>query len=214
MYASEVDGRKLTFFVSGKLWGRSLVMRDKETRSDWSHILGQAMAGKMKGKSLTILPATMTTWQDWLEQHPHTTVAMLRPTANTFNVDMLESTEDFCMGLVHNGEARHWRFDLLAKPGVVNDRLGDLDLVVYYDKTNSSAHVWNSRSQQQALTFEHQPQGIVDTQTESTWDLRKGLATAGELKGTRLKATTAIVSFSGAWQRFHPDTTGWEPSSK
>ena len=60
MYASQVESRKLTFSVSGMLWNRSLVMLDQETKSLWSHILGQAMRGPLKGTRLEVIPSTMT----------------------------------------------------------------------------------------------------------------------------------------------------------
>ena len=55
VYASEVGGKKLTFQVSGKLWNRSLVMRDLETGSLWSHILGECMEGELMGKKLELI---------------------------------------------------------------------------------------------------------------------------------------------------------------
>ena len=211
MYASSVDDQKLTFFVSGQLWGRSLVMEDQETNSLWSHILGKSMAGPLQGKPLKIIPAKMTTWQAWLHEHPQTTVTMLQPTARMFTKDMLHRTEEFCMGLVRNGKSRHWRFDRLEKVSVVNDNLDALALVVHYDQDTASASVWERRIDQGLLTFEKTPSAIQDDLTQSTWDLTRGLATSGPLKGTRLKPTSAIVSFCHAWLRFHPDTTRWEP---
>ena len=186
-------------------------MSDQETGSQWSHILGRAMAGKLQGKSLTLLPAKMTTWQDWKEQHPQTTVTMLKPTAQTFTKDMLERGEAFCLGLVHQGKARYWRFDSLAEVGIVNDQWMDLELVAYFDPQHATAVLWNRATPQGTLTFESTHVGIVDQQTKSTWDLRRGLAIAGELKGQRLTATRAILSFCNAWTRFHPQTTRWEP---
>ena len=186
-------------------------MGDKETGSEWSHILGKAMAGPLKGKSLKILPAKMTTWEAWGDEHPDTTVAMLPPTHHMFTKAMLHQSEDFCMGLVRSGKSRHWRFDLLETTPLVNDELDDLPLVVYFDKEDSAATVWNRKTANGTLTFEKNVDGVVDEETQSTWDLTKGIATEGPLEGTRLRATTAIVSFSHAWLRFHPDTTRWEP---
>ncbi len=208
MYASEVEGQRLTFFVSGKLWGGSLVMGDKETGSEWSHILGKCMAGKLNGKSLTILPATMTTWKAWREQHPETTATMIKPTAERFTKEFLKKPEDYCLALVHQGEARYWRFDLLTSSGVVNDRMGDLDLVVYFDEESKSAGAWQTQEQR---TFQRKDGAVVDRETNSIWDLKRGLATDGKLKGTRLRAVSAIVSFTNAWKRFHKRTTMWEP---
>ena len=49
MYARTVEERELTLQVSGMLWQRSLVMRDLETGTLWSHLMGKAMEGELKG---------------------------------------------------------------------------------------------------------------------------------------------------------------------
>ncbi len=81
MYVREHSGsgkdeqaETLTLAVSGKLWNRSLVMVDTETESLWSHLLGKAMEGELKGTVLETLPATMVSWQSWKADHPATTV--------------------------------------------------------------------------------------------------------------------------------------------
>lgn len=210
MYASEVEGQKLTFFVSGKLWGRSLVMGDKETGSDWSHILGQCMAGKMKDKKLQILPGKVTTWSAWLEEFPGTTATMIEPTARSFTKEYMKDPADFCMALVHGADSRYWRFDLLAKlGGPLNDHLGEVQVVAYLDEAEKTGHVWNRSVDGRSLEFTKVESKIIDKQTQSEWDLTKGLATNGPLEGKRLKAVQAIVSFTDAWKRFHPETTAW-----
>jgi hypothetical protein len=41
------------------LWNRSLEMRNVETGSLWSHILGEAMQGDLKGTTLQPLPTEL-----------------------------------------------------------------------------------------------------------------------------------------------------------
>ena len=133
---------------------------------------------------------------------------MIKPTAKRFTKEFLDVPKEYCLGLVHQGESRYWRFDLLESVGVVNDRLGDLDLVVYFDGENQAGSAWRTAEHQ--LTFENSENGIADRETNSTWDLKRGLATGGELKGIRLEAVPAIISFTHAWTRFHEDTTMWQ----
>ncbi len=211
MYASQVGEQQLTFFVSGKLWGHSLVMGDQETGGSWSHILGQCMEGKLKGERLTILPASITTWSAWAELHPSTTATMLKPTALEFDKHYLSQSKRFCLGLVHKGKSRSWRFDRLQQHDApVNDSLADLKLVVHFEQDDQAAVAWSRDVDGRTLTFEKIENGFVDKETGSTWDLLKGLATDGELEGKRLEATSAIASFSNAWERFHPEATSWE----
>ena len=85
VYARKAREKILTFQVSGKLWNRSLVMRDMETGSLWSHILGSCMEGTLRGSDLKILAAVMTTWDDWRKKNPHTTVLNLPRTSAEYN---------------------------------------------------------------------------------------------------------------------------------
>lgn len=241
MYASQVqqsdtDPQKLTFFVSGKLWGRSLVMQDRETGSEWSHILGRAMEGKLKGTKLTIIPSVMTTWGRWKQDHPNTTVTTLSHVLSDFTADFLKTDSDrFGLGLVHGSEARFWRFANLLRHQVVNDKLADLPVVVYFDVPSRTPVAWSrrltstvetDRARQLAevsskttgdgdstllLTFRETAQSVQDAETQSIWNLRNGTAIAGPLRGTQLRSLPAIVSFSNAWHRFHPETTEWTP---
>ena len=186
-------------------------MQDQETESDWSHILGTAMAGDLKGTKLAIIPSTMTDWQTWLEMHPETTATRLERTAGEFVTGRIFRLNQFGLGLVHQGQARFWRFDLLAQQPVVNDRFEDLALVVYFEPESRTPTAWESTLDGQQLTFRQTAAGIEDSETKSTWDLLKGRATAGPLAGKTLKAVPAIVSFTNAWARFHPESTHWEP---
>ena len=54
-------------------------------------------------------------------------------------------------------------------------------------------------------TFEARDGSIVDTATESTWNVL-GLATAGPLAGTQLEAVISANHFWFAWSVFEPDT--------
>jgi hypothetical protein len=104
-----VDGEPATFGVSGQLWqppgeytfaavegGRSfgvsasdpdtpvrnsgnLVLFDDATRSFWSQVLGRAICGPRAGERFRILPATVTRWGAWREEHPETDVLLPPP---------------------------------------------------------------------------------------------------------------------------------------
>ena len=99
MYASEVNDRKLTFQVSGMLWQRSLVMRDLETKTLWSHLLGRGMRGKLEGVQLVMLPAVMTTWKEWGDRHPETTDLAMSRTAGQFNEQLWQQPERYVFGI-------------------------------------------------------------------------------------------------------------------
>ncbi len=74
MYGRTLDGEVLEFGHEGVLYRNSFVMYDRGTRSLWVHTTGQAVKGKLRGKSLDFLPSEVASWSDWQERHPDTLV--------------------------------------------------------------------------------------------------------------------------------------------
>lgn len=73
-FDASIAGEATEFGVSGLLYNSDVLLYDRNTESLWSQILGKAVAGKQVGKSLTPIPVSHTTWQDWRETHPDTLV--------------------------------------------------------------------------------------------------------------------------------------------
>ncbi len=65
-----VAGRLVTFGTSGMLYLSDLVMYDRQTESLWPQIEGQAVAGALTGAELTVLPASLVSWEQWRSAHP------------------------------------------------------------------------------------------------------------------------------------------------
>lgn len=65
-----VQGKRVEFGTSGKLWKSNLVMYDRKTDSYWSQILGEAIAGEMTGTKLTILSSDLMRFGEWKKKYP------------------------------------------------------------------------------------------------------------------------------------------------
>jgi hypothetical protein len=65
-----VDERVLSFGTSGRLYLSDLVMYDRQTESLWPQIEGRAVAGVLAGTELTVLPASLVSWEQWRAAHP------------------------------------------------------------------------------------------------------------------------------------------------
>ncbi|MCP4203166.1 MAG: DUF3179 domain-containing protein [bacterium] len=75
VYDRDVSSKTLNFEASGALMNASLVMRDRETDSWWSIMTSSAIGGELDGAELDELPVgEKTTWRDWRERYPETTV--------------------------------------------------------------------------------------------------------------------------------------------
>ncbi|WP_435157723.1 DUF3179 domain-containing (seleno)protein [Haladaptatus sp. DFWS20] len=70
VYSRRVDDDMLEFGVSGKLADDDLVMYDRETETEWKQSSGEAIAGELRGESLTVLPAGLLSWERFREHHP------------------------------------------------------------------------------------------------------------------------------------------------
>ena len=211
MYAREVKDRTITLAVSGMLWNRSLVMIDVETDSLWSHLLGEAMRGELKGARLDVLPSLMTDWGTWRKLHPDSTVVMLKRTSSRFNREFYKKGKHrFVLGFVSGEDAVAWPFEGLEKQPAVNDKLGDVPLLVVFDSPSSTAFLYDRRLADRTLSFGMKDGKLLDEQTQSAWNAHSGRATAGPLKGQQLKPLAGVVSFRRAWKIFHPTTRLWE----
>jgi len=75
-YKSAVGGVMRTFGTSGLLYRSNKLMFDAETMSLWSTLEGRPVIGRLAGQPLTLdaLPVVTTTWGEWRQQHPSTTV--------------------------------------------------------------------------------------------------------------------------------------------
>ena len=78
MYSRHVDGKVLSFGVSGMLYKSNVLMYDHQSESLWSQVKHHAVTGPMTGTALTVLPSTLTTWAEWLKTHPQTVVLSLQ----------------------------------------------------------------------------------------------------------------------------------------
>lgn len=78
-YESTVAGRQLTFGTSGLLYRSNKLMFDEETASLWSSLEGAPVVGPLVGTGvqLSFRSVVTTTWGEWKNEHPSTTVLSL-----------------------------------------------------------------------------------------------------------------------------------------
>lgn len=69
VYEARVDGRRLTFGVSGKLADDDLVLYDRETESEWKQSAGTCIDGSLSDRQLEVLPSARTTVAGFRERY-------------------------------------------------------------------------------------------------------------------------------------------------
>ena len=210
MYARTIAEQDLNFQVSGKLWRRSLVMRDVETGTLWSHLLGRGMEGKHIDYQLETIPSAMTTWNDWKQRHPDTTLLGMSRTARRYLEEAWSQPSQFVFGLLLGAgkPAPAVGLEKLQKDKVVSVKVDDIFFVVTHSKAGGSVQAFDSRIDDKKLTFQAsdgEAEQISDAESGSTWDVVTGKAVGGPLKGKQLTPVSGTISFTRAWRAFFPD---------
>jgi hypothetical protein len=201
-----IDGQSHIFGNAGSLFMNAMTWYDHETESIWSQPWGRAIIGPYKGVELFLLPSQITTWASWKAEHPET-LAMIN------DVDKLGARQrfnpNFVIGLLLADDARAFYYLDVTAAGVVNDSLGDIPIFVWAGDNNFHAYV--RQVGDQVLNFKLDNGALVDEETGSSWDLTRGLATSGPLKGSSLQPVPSSSSYDWAWLDFYPETGFYEP---
>ncbi len=190
------------------LWNRSLVMRDIETETLWSHLLGRGMRGELEGVELEMLPASMTTWGEWRARHPDTTLLAMSRTTDRYDEGAWKSPHKFVYGIPLGPGLPSPAVGLrkLQNDTVVMVKLAEATLVVAHEKEGGSVKAFDAKVDGKTLTFSASGERrMTDSSTSSEWDVVTGEALSGPLKGKSLKEIPGTVSFLKAWNAFYPD---------
>lgn len=147
------DGQTYDFGSSGFLYRSNKLMYDRQTRTLWNQLTGEPVLGELVGQGiqLELLPVVLTSWSDWRAQHPDTQVLGLETGFERYylpgaayghyfssettmfpvwqRADDLD-TKDRIYALRVDGTPKAYPLELLVERQVVNDRIGDTELVL------------------------------------------------------------------------------------
>ena len=160
-FSREVEGRKLTFGVSGLLYQSDVLMFDRETRSLWSQLGTQSVAGKLVGATLEWIPTEQMTWKSWQQKYPGSKVlSILTGSARNYSSQPYADYETnpqvmfpvpthrtelpekaWVLGTIVNGEAKAYPLAQMPPREGIRDVLGDVEIIVAYDPVTRHATV-------------------------------------------------------------------------
>lgn len=237
VFERTVDDQVLRFGVSGLLRNSDLIMWDDATQSWWQQFTGTGIVGQYTGHQLTILPSQVVGFGAFAEQYPAGEV--LSPGDRSYGSnpyagydssdspflfrgpvdERLFATARVLAGVI-DGVPIAYPFETLAEVGVINDSVGETEVVAFWQPGATSAldrsdidesrdvgmaALFDRTLGDQVLTFTLDDGVIRDEQTDSTWNVF-GTATVGELEGQQLRQRLAAPHFWFAWAAFQPDT--------
>ena len=237
----------LEFEVSGMLRNSDMVMFDRQTESWWQQLMGQAMVGNLAGAELDMLPSLIISVEEFFERYPDGEILSKEngdeeskayygrnyyakydsignsPWGKYFNMDLLDDRLPAMERIVEiESDKKHkiYPFSVIAEKGVVNDRFGSKNIVLFFqsgtisildekeiDKSKDigSVTVFNSEMDGQVLSFVKKGEKFFDEETDSQWD-HTGRCVAGPLKGKHLEIANHSQHFAFAWLAFNPES--------
>jgi len=232
VYDRRIAGKELTFGVSGKLHANSLIMYDHQTDSLWSHLVGSAVTGPLKGEKLKPLQSMFTQWSTWRNFYPDSKV-LNNGRSSIFSLrDPYESyyrspdtgiiptrlsdkriyPKEYVLGLVLNDKAKAYPFSALSREPVVNDTFQAVPLLVVFDSESTTGMIFRRKLEGKTLSFKktqlqrEKRVFLVDDETSSVWEGLSGRAVQGPLKGKKLEPLPATPSFWFGWADHYPKT--------
>jgi hypothetical protein len=205
------------------------MFEDATTRSWWRQVSGEAIAGPLKGKVLTEIPAEQMRLDAWISQHPETEIMQPDTTFNEAYAGLKNYDEGKSKGDLTRADSLSWKDkswivgiqlgmdaqaydwnELLVKK-VLHDKVSGIPLLITMENDSASFHVFK----RDTLAFEFNPSSstLQDIQTRSTWNL-KGQCIEGTLAGKQLPMVQSYQEFWHSWRTFRPQTTTYKSDTK
>ena len=241
-YHGEFDGMETTFGTSGFLYRSNKIMYDRETFSLWNQETGQPVIGELadSGIQLNFFPTLLTTWGEWTDEHPDTTVLALdtgvsqpgryfpedNPNATYYEYfntpgtmfpvwirdDSLEA-KDVVLG-VNVGEAQKaYPVSVLQVERVVNDTLGETNVVVLGSEISQAAKAYERGDQEFSRTEGDASTGVpmkLVDKNGHVWDVTEEALVNASDASQTLPRIPTHSSFWFGWYAFYPETELYE----
>ena len=230
----ELGDTVLEFGSSGLLMRSNKLMYDRNTDTVWNAITGEPAFGLLttSGIVLDVLPVVVTDWASWLEAHPDSSVLSMDTgfrrnyTNGAAYSDYFNSTElmfpswqqdtalvenkEMVFALRLQGEAKAYPLATIIPQRIINDRVGNTDVVIIAEATPEREFVEPGGAAVRA--YERQGREFnagADGSTLLSEDGRSWQITEEALvteNGERLNRIGGHLAFWFGWFGFYPDT--------
>ena len=235
MYSTEINGEATEFGTSGLLFRSNKLMYDRATETLWHQFRGEPVVGPLanSGIRLELIPNVLTTWAEWLAQHPDTTVISndtgvypaesylpeedprsiyhsYREASGTMfpvaGIDDSLPIKQQVFGLTFGGAAKAYPRDLLARNPLVNDSVGGQDVLII-TVSGGGSRAFDA----QGLDFEFSDAGQLQSADGRGWlvqeDALRNVADPSQI----LPRLPSRDAYWFGWQAFYPDTDLYSP---
>jgi hypothetical protein len=227
VWRAEVDGRKLSFHLTG-INNQNFLMQDEQTGSWWQQVTGEALFGPLQGKHLDLVFHDEVSFGVWKKEHPGTRV--LRPDdsapwrefsknweAETAKLPVVTPSKpgepfgprEVMIGLEVRGASKAYPWSALKRQSPILDTLAGTPVALVLGEDGRSVRAFSRVVDGRELQLFARPGGpplrLVDAETGSEWTFA-GEAVSGPLRGKKLDRIYALLDYWFDWKAYHPQT--------
>ncbi len=228
--ARKPGGDHFVFGTSGVLYRSNKLMIDEGTLSLWSNLTGEPVVGRLTSEPirLQVLPMTLTTWAEWRNLHPETTVLDLDALQSKYAFlydpgaadesrqgvafpvwqrDSRLQRNDEVYAMVVRGRPKAYSIEATITAGVVNDSVGPSPVVLIADPMSGSIRAFDRGER----TFQRDTEGrLLDDQGVAWTVTEEALISQGAGgEPQRLDRVPGHVAYWFGWFGFYPSTELW-----
>jgi len=214
-----IEGKRVEFGTSGKLWKSNLVMYDRKTDTYWSQVGGKAIIGELAGMKLKQIPMDTATWKDWKELHPDTLVLSKKtgffrnydtdpyssfgksPSVG-FGVEFDDNrlfSKAIVYGVLIGDEAKAYSEEKIKEVELLNEEFAGAKLLVVLDPKLNVPKIFNREINGDVLEFSLEAGKLVDNKNRE-WTFN------GESEGLQLERIDTFSVFWFSWLATYPET--------
>jgi hypothetical protein len=160
VFDRRLDGRTLSFGVSGFVHGANMVLYDRETESWWQQFTGRAIVGDLNGSRLKRLPAQIISFAEFAAAYPRGQVLSRQtgyrreygrnphlkydnlngyPSHFRGKLDRRLKPMEKVIGVEISDKARAYPYAISRARHVIADRLGPQEFVIFHTESTLAA---------------------------------------------------------------------------
>ncbi|WP_282608991.1 DUF3179 domain-containing protein [Pelagibius sp. Alg239-R121] len=222
LFETQVEGQEAPFVFgsSGFLYRSNKLMFDRRTDSLWNQFTGEPVSGPLVGSGikLKIRPVAITSWKNWKSKNPDTKVLSLNTGHNrNYDSGVVYNTyftspdlmfpavvarenevkrKEYVFGIRDFGAAKAWPLDAFQDVRVINDRVGNLDVVLIGDASTRTVRAY----ERNGLSFMQSEQPDFLTGPGGQWKIGENRIVGPD--GTRLPRVAGHVAYWFAWDGY------------
>ena len=221
LFETQVEGREAPFVFgsSGFLYRSNKLMFDRETDSLWNQFTGEPVVGPLAGSGikLKIRPVAITSWGRWRARKPDTRVLSL-DTGHSRDYGsgvvyqdyfaspklmfpaLVDETrlkqKDYVFGIRSVGAAKAWPVAAFGEGRVINDRVGQQEVVLIGDARTRSVRAYA----REGRSFEASVDRRQLSGPGGLWRVEEEALVGPD--GTRLARIAGHISYWFAWDGY------------